>query len=81
LEGAVTLPVALLLLASLGLWLAAKQFKEFRQRAGDFSEWIVSDATPLNRRLWRANAWMQLILLPILSVVCLVGAFQLAFGK
>ena len=75
------LPVVLLLLGFLGLWLAAKDLRDLRRRDGDFSEWIVSDATPLNRRLWRANAWIKMIGLPIVSVLCLVGAFELTFGK
>jgi hypothetical protein len=75
------LPIALFLLAGLGLWLAPKQFKDFRQHTGDFSEWIVSDARPLNRRLWRASTWIQMVVLPIVTVACLIGALELTFVK
>jgi hypothetical protein len=73
----VILPALLVLVSVVGFWLTAMQVRDFRKRQGEFSEWIVSDATPINRWLWRANAWIQMVLLPFASVVALICAFKL----
>ncbi|MEO5494158.1 MAG: hypothetical protein ABIR08_09035 [Sphingomonas sp.] len=75
------LALALFLLGCGSLWLGIKAFQDFRRHDGVFSEEIVSDATPLNRRLWRANAWIRLVVLMIGGATCLVGAFELTLGK
>ena len=75
------LAVLLLAFAVLGVWLVARQFKGLQRGEDDFSAWLVSDASPLNRGVWRVNAWVQMIVLSICSIACLIGAFELAFGK
>jgi hypothetical protein len=55
------LAAALILLGLAASWLAISHFREFRSARGDFSDWIVSDATKTNRVLWRANAWVRMV--------------------
>jgi hypothetical protein len=68
----------ILLLIGMGaLGLAISDFRDFKKRDGDFSEWIVSDATRLNRRLWRANAWTRMLILFLLGFILMVSGVRL----
>ena len=64
------LPLALLILGVVSLWMAIKQWNDVRSSQSDFSEWIVSDASPLNRKLWRANRMVLMIGLWVGAIVC-----------
>jgi hypothetical protein len=55
------------------LWLAFADLRDFKKREGDFSEWVVSDATKVTRWLWRANAWARIVVL-FLAGFMLFGA-------
>ena len=57
------LVAALILLGTACSWLALSDFRDFRSARGDFSDWIVSDATKITRTLWRANAWVRMVIL------------------
>ena len=63
------LPAACMLLGISALWLALRDFRDFRNRRGDFSDWIVPDATNVNRRLWRANASVQMVVLVLVALL------------
>jgi hypothetical protein len=69
--------VALILIGMLSLSLGTVELRDFRQRRGDFSDWIVSDATKLNRRLWVANARLKMAILLLLGPVLAVGGLYL----
>jgi hypothetical protein len=56
-------------LGCLALSLGILGVREFRARTGDFSEWITSDATKLNRRLWFANAWIRMVALLLIGLL------------
>ena len=63
------LTLACVILGVALLWLALRDFVDFRDREGDFSDWIVSDATNVNRRLWIANAWIRMVVLFLAGLV------------
>jgi len=75
------LPIVLLLLGASSLWLAIREFRELRNRDGNFSEWIVSDATKVNRGLWIANAWTEMVALFVAAGACLIGALWLVLAN
>ena len=56
-------PAIFLLLGAACLWFAFISFRESKRRTGDFSEWMVSDSTRLNRWLWIVNVWTRMIAL------------------
>ena len=61
--------VVLVLVGCLALLVGVLEAREFRGRTGDFSGWITSDATKLNRRLWFANAWIRMVVLLLIGLV------------
>ena len=65
---------SLVLVGIIALLVGVIQLRDYKSRQGDFSAWMVSDATPLNRRLWLANSWIRLIGL------LFIGAMFLAWG-
>ena len=75
------LKLALLTIGIASLWLAASQWKDAKNRQGDFGDWIVSGASPLNKRLWVWNGWMQIIALLVSSLVCFAALGSLVFSK
>jgi hypothetical protein len=60
--------VACLIIGVAALWLAISGLRDFRNRKGDFSEWIISDAKKENRTLWLANAWTRIVVFSIVGL-------------
>ena len=71
----------LLAMGVASVWLAALQLLDYRKRRGDFSDWIVSDAAPLNRKLWRANIWVMTSALFVGGAVCVAAFLSLMLAK
>ena len=70
-------PLLLIALGCVGLFMGLLQFRHLRGRTGDFSEWIVSDATKLTRRLWIANAGTTMVVLLVLGPLCVAAGVWL----
>jgi hypothetical protein len=75
----VILATASILLGVASVWLAITTFRNIRSREGDFSEWIVSNATPINRRLWIANAWVRFVAVAVAGPLLVGLGLWLAF--
>jgi len=63
----------LLVVGIVSFGLAISQFRDFKLRRGDFSDWIVSDAAEFNRSLWFSNTRLTLAILALFGPLLIVG--------
>ncbi len=68
-----------LALGGVGIWLSYTAMNDYRKGEGNFSDWIVSDATPLNRRLWRALHLFQIPMFFLVGIVMFAVFVKLLF--